>query len=161
MIGDTFSAIRCASMCLRIQIHRLPSSGGLPLPTYMTAGAAGMDLHAAVAGEVLIPPWGTVLVPTGLEIAIPPGFEGQIRPRSGLAVKHGITLPNAPATIDSDYRGEICVPLVNLRQEPFRVARGMRIAQLIVAPVVRVEWEEVDQLPATVRGGSGFGHSGV
>jgi len=148
-------------MCVRIQIRRLPWSDGLPLPAYMTAGAAGMDLHAAVTEEVVIAPWGTVLVATGLELAIPPGFEGQIRPRSGLAVKHGITLPNAPATIDSDYRGEICVPLINLRREPFRVARGMRIAQLVVAPVVHVEWEEVGELPATIRGGSGFGHSGV
>jgi len=154
-------AIPFAPMSLRIQIRRLPSSNGLPLPTYMTAGAAGMDLHAAVAEDLVIPPWATVLVPTGLEIAIPPGFEGQIRPRSGLAVKHGITLPNAPATIDSDYRGEICVPLVNLRHEAFHVVRGMRIAQLVVGPVVRVEWEEVDDLPVTMRGGSGFGHSGV
>ena len=123
--------------------------------------AAGMDLCAAVGEEIAIGPWATVLVPTGLEVAIPAGYEGQIRPRSGLAVKHGITLPNAPATIDSDYRGEIRVPLINLRDEAFRVARGMRIAQLVVAPVVHVQWEEVDELPATIRGGTGFGHSGV
>ena len=148
-------------MSVRIQIRRLPSSNGLPLPGYMTGGAAGMDLHAAVREDLVIAPWTTVLVPTGLEIAIPEGFEGQIRPRSGLAVKHGITLPNTPATIDADYRGEIRVPLINLSQAAFPVGRGMRVAQLVVAPVVHVEWEEVDQLPLTVRGASGFGHSGL
>jgi dUTP pyrophosphatase len=127
----------------------------------MTPGAAGMDLHAAVVDEVTIEPGGIVLVPTGLEVAIPDGFEGQVRPRSGLAVKHGISLPNTPATIDSDYRGEIRVPLINLGREAFRVSRGMRIAQFVVAPVVRVTWDEVDVLPPTERGGQGFGHSGV
>jgi len=120
-----------------------------------------MDLHAAVPQEVVIAPWTAVLIPTGLELAIPQGFEGQIRPRSGLAVTHGITLPNSPATIDSDYRGEICVPLINLSQTAFPVGRGMRIAQLVVAPIVRVQWDEVDQLPVTIRGSRGFGHSGV
>jgi len=148
-------------MLVRIHIRRLPSSGGLPLPTYMTPGAAGMDLHAAVAADVVIEPWSVVLIPTGLQIAIPDGFEGQVRPRSGLAVRHGISLPNTPATIDCDYRGEICVPLINLRDEAFRISRGMRIAQLVIAPVVRVQWDEVEQLPATERGASGFGHSGV
>ena len=127
----------------------------------MTPGAAGMDLHAALLEDVLIEPGGIVLVPTGLEVAIPDGFEGQVRPRSGLAVKHGISLPNTPATIDSDYRGEIRVPLINLGREAFRVSRGMRIAQLVVAPVVRVTWDEVGTLPPTERGGQGFGHSGV
>jgi len=127
----------------------------------MTAGAAGMDLHAAVPDDLAIEPGAIVLVPTGLEVAIPEGFEGQVRPRSGLAVQHGISLPNTPATIDSDYRGEIRVPLINLGREPFRIARGMRIAQLVVAPVVRVAWDEVVELPATARGGGGFGHSGV
>ena len=127
----------------------------------MTHGAAGMDLYAAVADAVVIEAGGIVLVPTGLEVAIPDGFEGQVRPRSGLAVKHGISLPNTPATIDADYRGEIRVPLINLGREPFRVSRGMRIAQLIVAPVARVTWDEVAELPATDRGGKGFGHSGV
>ena len=108
-----------------------------------------------------IEPGGIVLVPTGLEVAVPEGFEAQVRPRSGLAVKHGISLPNTPATIDSDYRGEIRVPLINLGREPFRVSRGMRIAQLVVAPVARVTWDEVAELPATARGGGGFGHSGV
>jgi dUTP pyrophosphatase len=120
-----------------------------------------MDLHAAVAGDLVIEPGGIELVPTGLEVAIPDGFEGQVRPRSGLAVKHGISLPNTPATIDADYRGEVRVPLINLGREPFRVSRGMRIAQLIVAPVVRVTWDEVETLPATGRGGEGFGHSGT
>jgi dUTP pyrophosphatase len=144
-----------------MQIRRLPHSEGLPLPTYMTAGAAGMDLHAAVAEDVQIEPGAIVLVPTGLEVAIAEGFEGQVRPRSGLAVKHGISLPNTPATIDADYRGEIRVPLINLGREPFLVTRGMRIAQFVVAPVARVAWVEVAELPETIRARGGFGHSGV
>jgi dUTP diphosphatase len=146
---------------LTVQIRRLPSSNGLALPVYMTPGAAGMDLHAAVDNDVEIGPGEIVLVPTGLEVAIPGGFEGQVRPRSGLAVKHGISLPNTPATIDSDYRGEIRVPLINLGRGSFRVSRGMRIAQFVVAPVTRVTWDEVDVLPITDRGAQGFGHSGV
>jgi dUTP diphosphatase len=146
---------------LTVQIRRLPSSDGLPLPAYMTAGAAGMDLHAAIDADVVIEPGAIVLVPTGLEVAIPDGFEGQVRPRSGLAVKHGISLPNTPATIDSDYRGEIRVPLINLGRETFHVSRGMRIAQFVVAPVVRVTWDEVVELPSTSRARGGFGHSGV
>jgi dUTP diphosphatase len=146
---------------LTVQIRRLPSAENLALPVYMTPGAAGMDLHAALADDVVIEPGGIVLVPTGFEVAIPDGFEGQVRPRSGLAVKHGISLPNTPATIDSDYRGEIRVPLINLGREPFRVSRGMRIAQLVVAPVLRVTWNEVESLPATGRGAEGFGHSGL
>ena len=146
---------------LTVQIRRLPSAENLALPVYMTPGAAGMDLHAAVADDLVIEPGGIVLVPTGLEVAIPDGFEGQVRPRSGLAVKHGISLPNTPATIDSDYRGEIRVPLINFGREPFVVSRGMRIAQLVVAPVARVTWEEVVELPATARAAGGFGHSGT
>ena len=149
------------TIALTLQIRRLPSADGLALPTYMTPGAAGMDLHAALAEDVVIAPGGITQVPTGLEVAIPEGFEGQVRPRSGLAVKHGISLPNTPATIDSDYRGEIRVPLINLGREAFRVSRGMRIAQFVVAPVARVTWDEVDVLPETDRGGKGFGHSGV
>jgi dUTP pyrophosphatase len=149
------------TIALTVKIRRLPSAAELELPVYMTPGAAGMDLRAAVAGDVVIEPGGIVLVPTGLEVAIPDGFEGQVRPRSGLAVKHGISLPNTPATIDSDYRGEIRVPLINLGREEFRVSRGMRIAQLVVAPVVKVTWDEVADLPVTTRGRSGFGHSGV
>jgi len=146
---------------LTVKIRRLSSSHGLPLPTYMSASAAGMDLHAALGADIVLAPGQIALVPTGLEVAIPDGYEGQVRPRSGLAVKHGISLPNTPATIDADYRGEIRVPLINLGREPFRVSRGMRIAQLVVAPVARVTWDEVAELPATDRGGKGFGHSGV
>ena len=127
----------------------------------MTEGAAGMDLHAAVGGDVTILPGDVVLIPTGLEIALPSGFEAQIRPRSGLAVKHSISMPNAPATIDSDYRGELRVPLINLGRAAFTVSRGMRVAQLIVAPIARVTWQEVSELPTTTRAGGGFGHSGV
>ena len=146
---------------LTLQIRRLSHSEGLPLPAYQTAGSAGMDLHAAVDADVALEPGTIALVPTGIQIAIPDGFEAQVRPRSGLAVKHGISLPNTPATIDSDYRGEIRVPLINLGRDPFVVTRGMRIAQLVIAPVVRAAWEEVDDLPATRRGGGGFGPSGV
>ena len=146
---------------LTLDIKRLPHSNGLPLPSYMTAGAAGMDLYAAVDRDVRVDPGDIVLVPTGLEVAIADGFEGQVRPRSGLAVKHGISLPNTPATIDADYRGEIRVPIINLGREPFVVTRGMRIAQFVIAPVARVAWREVDELPSTVRAAGGFGHSGV
>ena len=149
------------SNALAVKIRRLSTSDGLPLPEYQTAGSAGMDLHAAVVDDVEIAAGRIALIPTGLEIAVPDGFEAQVRPRSGLAVKHGISLPNTPATIDSDYRGEIRVPLINLGSATFRVSRGMRIAQLIVAPVVRVAWDEVAELPATTRAGGGFGHSGV
>ena len=144
-----------------LKLRRLPHADDLPLPTYMTAGAAGMDLHAAVNDDLRLEPGAIALVPTGFEVAIPDGYEGQVRPRSGLAVKHGISLPNTPATIDADYRGEIRVPLINLGREAFVVSRGMRIAQLVIAPVVRVAWEEVEELPATVRAAGGFGHSGV
>ncbi len=120
-----------------------------------------MDLHAAVERDVVLQPGDIALIPTGLEIAVPAGHEAQVRPRSGLAVKHGISLPNTPATIDSDYRGEIRVPVINLGREPFTVTRGMRIAQMIVAPVSRVAWEEVTDLGETGRAKGGFGHSGV
>jgi dUTP pyrophosphatase len=154
-------AVTQAAAPLTLQIRRLAHADGLPLPTYMTAGAAGMDLHAAVDADVRIEPGAIVLVPTGLEVAIAAGYEAQVRPRSGLAVRHGISLPNTPATIDSDYRGEIRVPLINLGREPFVVTRGMRIAQLVVAPVARVSWQEVSDLPTTERAAGGFGHSGV
>ena len=149
------------SQRVAVQIRRLPHAAGLDLPAYQTAGAAGMDLHAAVDADLAIEAGEIVLVPTGLQIAVPDGFEAQVRPRSGLAVKHGISLPNTPATIDSDYRGEIRVPLINLGRTCFVVSRGMRIAQLVVAPVVRVAWDEVADLPETDRGTRGFGHSGV
>jgi len=149
------------STILHVQIRRLPWSEGLPLPAYMTPSAAGMDLYAAVESNLVIDPGAIAVVPTGVAVAIPDGFEAQVRPRSGLAVKHGISLPNTPATIDADYRGEIRVPVINLGRETFVVTRGMRIAQLVVAPVVRVAWDEVAELPATERAERGFGHSGV
>src|SRR4051812_18415584 len=120
---------------LAVEIKRLSSAADLPLPAYQTAGAAGMDLLAAIDGDRRLAPGAIELIPTGLIIGIPPGWEAQVRPRSGLATRYGVTLPNSPATIDSDYRGEIVVPLINLGQSPFVVERGMRIAQLVFAPV--------------------------
>jgi len=142
-----------------VKIARLAHGADLPLPSYESTGAAGLDLRAAEACE--IPPGGRALVPTGLSIALPQDFEGQVRPRSGLAAKHGVTVLNAPGTIDSDYRGEVKVILVNFGGSPFRIARGDRIAQLIVAPVTRVEIAEVESLDETARGEGGFGSSGV
>ena len=130
------------------------------VPRYMSAGAAGLDLASAASEPIEIPPGGRAAVPTGLAFAIPPGFEGQVRPRSGLARKFGITLPNAPGTIDSDYRGEVLVLLANLGAEPYVVKPGDRVAQLVIAPVVIAELEEVDSLDATTRGEGGFGHTG-
>ncbi|WP_198369424.1 dUTP diphosphatase [Roseomonas rosulenta] len=144
-----------------IDVVRLPHAEGLPLPAYATDGAAGMDLLAAVAAPLVIPPGGRALVPTGLTIALPPGYELQVRPRSGLALKHGITLPNTPGTVDEDYRGELGVILLNAGTEPFTVERGMRIAQAVVAPVVRARWREVAELPGTARGAGGFGSTGT
>jgi dUTP pyrophosphatase len=146
---------------VQIALKRLPASVGLALPEYQTAGAAGMDLVAAVDTNVTLQPGEIARIPTGLTIAIPPGWEAQIRPRSGIAVKHGITLPNAPATIDSDYRGEIQVPLINLGRIAFTVERGMRMAQMIFARVGAATLIEVDQLPSSERGESGFGHTGI
>jgi dUTP pyrophosphatase len=143
-----------------VRIRRLPHGADLDLPAYASAGAAGMDLLAAVAKPVNIPPLGRVLVPTGIAIALPPGFELQIRPRSGLALKHGITLPNTPGTIDEDYRGEIQVIMMNASEEHFLVTRGMRIAQAVLAPVVRAVWVEVESLDETARGAGGFGSTG-
>jgi len=130
------------------------------LPSYQTEGASGMDLRADIEGEVVIPPLGRVLVPTGISVAIPPGVEGQVRPRSGLAIRNGITCLNSPGTIDSDYRGEISVILVNLGAEPFSVRRGDRVAQLVFTPVGRATWREVEILDPTPRGEGGFGHTG-
>lgn len=132
----------------------------LPLPRYMTDGAAGMDLCAAVTGERVLPPGEVVLVPTGFAVAVPPGYEAQIRPRSGLAVRNAVTVVNAPGTVDADYRGEIQVALVNLGRRPYALLRGDRIAQMIVAPVARVEVREVDLLDDSARGDGGFGHTG-
>lgn len=131
----------------------------LPLPTYQTAGSAGMDLAADVPEPVWIAPGARLLVPSGLAVAIPEGYEGQVRPRSGLALRHGVTLVNSPGTIDCDYRGELQVLLVNLGSEPFCVRRGDRIAQLVIAPVTRAVMREVDELDSTGRGGGGFGHT--
>lgn len=140
---------------------RLPHGAGLALPDYATAGAAGMDILAAVAAPVTVPPGGRVLVPTGFAIALPPGFELQIRPRSGLALKHGITLPNSPGTIDEDYRGEVGIIILNTGETEFVITRGMRIAQAVLAPVARAAWREVASLEATARGDGGFGSTGV
>ena len=132
----------------------------LPLPAYQTAGAAGADLCAAIAEPLTLQPLQRALVPTGLALAIPPGFEGQVRPRSGIAVKRGLTVPNAPGTIDSDYRGELFVALVNLDPMPQRIVRGERIAQLVIAPVLQARFRAVDSLDETVRGDGGFGSTG-
>jgi dUTP pyrophosphatase len=146
-------------MGLTVALQRLPNAEGLPLPSYATAGAAGVDL--ASADEVTLAPFERRLVATGYAIALPEGYEAQIRPRSGLAYRHGITLPNSPATIDSDYRGELQVALINLGPEPFRIERGMRIAQLVVAPVVQVQFREQAELPPSERGSGGFGSTGL
>jgi len=145
-----------------VPIKRLPHGEGLPLPAYETAQAAGMDLRAAVpeAEPLTLSPGERFAVPTGLAFALPPGFEGQVRPRSGLAAKAGITCLNTPGTIDADYRGEVKVILVNLGAEPFVIRRGERIAQLVVAPVVQASWDLVDELDETARGAGGFGSTG-
>jgi dUTP pyrophosphatase len=143
-----------------IAVVRLPDGDGLPLPAYMTPGAAGADVVAAVAEDLILAPGERALVPTGFALEVPPGFEVQLRPRSGLAVKHGVTLLNSPGTIDSDYRGPVGVVLVNLGREPFTVRRGERIAQLVVAPVVRGAFREAEMLAASTRGEGGFGSTG-
>jgi dUTP pyrophosphatase len=143
-----------------VRIQRLPHAADLPLPAYATAGSAGVDLSAAVETEVILPPAGRALIPTGFAIALPEGFEAQVRPRSGLAVKHGISVLNTPGTIDADYRGEVMVCLVNLGERPFTVRRGERIAQMVVAPVSRVQWNEAASLDATARDSGGFGSTG-
>jgi dUTP pyrophosphatase len=150
-------------MTVSIRLTRLPHSQGLPLPAYETPGSAGMDLRAAVAEDqpLTLPPGGRALVPTGLTIALPADHEAQVRPRSGLALKFGITCLNSPGTIDADYRGEIGVILANLGAEPFVVRRGDRIAQLVIAPVTRGIFEEVASLDETIRGAGGFGSTGA
>lgn len=145
-------------MSIPVEVKRLPHGAGLPLPAYATEGAAGMDVVSAEA--VTLAPGARHAVATGLALAIPPGYEIQVRPRSGLALKHGITVPNTPGTIDSDYRGELKVILVNLGAEPFAIERGDRIAQLVLAPVVQAAWNEVAELGATERGEGGFGSTG-
>lgn len=145
-----------------LRIQRLPHAEGLALPSYETAGSAGMDLRAALAEDaaLTLEPGARALVPTGLKMALEPGWEAQVRPRSGLALKHGITCLNTPGTIDSDYRGEVGVILVNLGQEPFVIRRGERIAQMVIAPVAQVSVSEVDTLDETARGAGGFGSTG-
>ena len=145
---------------LTVAIQRLPGNDDVPLPAYQSEHAAAMDLHAAVAAPITIAPGEIALIPCGFAMAVPVGYEAQIRPRSGLALKHGISIPNAPGTIDADYRGEVQVIVVNLGAEPFTIERSLRIAQMIVKPVPRVAWQEVDELPDSDRGAGGFGHTG-
>jgi dUTP pyrophosphatase len=145
---------------LRVPVERLPGAEDLPLPRYASEGAAGCDLVAAVREETVLEPGARLLVPTGLRLAIPAGYEGQVRPRSGLALHHGIVLPNAPGTIDSDYRGELRVILWNTGEAPFVLRRGDRIAQLVLAPVRRIAWDESRAPDGTARGAGGFGSTG-
>lgn len=148
-------------MTVAVAIQRLPHAGDLPLPRYETAQAAGLDLAACIPADIILAPGKRVMVPTGFAIALPPGYEAQVRPRSGLAAKHGITVLNTPGTIDADYRGEVAVILINLGEVAFTITRGMRIAQMVVAPVVQAQLVERDQLPASVRGAGGFGSTGT
>jgi dUTP pyrophosphatase len=143
-----------------VRIARLPHADGLPLPSYESSGAAGMDLRAAVEAPVVLEPGARSAFPTGLMIALPPGYEGQVRPRSGLALRQGVTALNSPGTIDADYRGEVKVILINHGSAAVTIARGDRIAQLVVAPVTQIEWAEVATLDATGRGEGGFGSTG-
>lgn len=145
---------------MKIRLRRLPQGGDLPPPRRASAGSAGYDLRAAVDKPVVLKPGERYLVPTGFAAEVPPGWEAQVRPRSGLALRHGLTVLNAPGTIDSDYRGEIGVLLVHSGQQPYTIRRGERIAQLVLAPVTDVEWEEVTDLEPTERGGGGFGSTG-
>lgn len=144
-----------------VKLKRLENGTGLGLPAYETAGSAGADIQAAVEAPLTLQPGERGLVPAGFAMALPIGFEAQVRPRSGLAVKNGLTVLNAPGTIDSDYRGEVKVPLINLGAEPFVIERGMRIAQMVIAPVVQGDFAEVSELDETERGAGGFGSTGV
>lgn len=146
---------------INVDVKRLPHGADLPLPQYATEDSAGLDLLAAVDGDQTLAPGKRMLVPTGLAIALPPGYEAQVRPRSGLALKNGITVLNSPGTVDADYRGEVGVILANLGDEAFVITRGMRIAQMVVAPVTRLNWETVDELPDSERGAGGFGSTGT
>ena len=146
---------------ITVDVVRLDHGRDLPLPDYATADAAGADLLAAVAEDLVLEPGHRALVPTGICIQLPAGFEAQVRPRSGLAIKHGVTALNSPGTIDADYRGEVGVILINHGQEPFRIERGMRIAQMVVAPVTRAAWRERDSLDDSERGAGGFGSTGT
>lgn len=148
------------AIVVSVPIQRLEHAQDLPLPQYQTGQSAGMDLCAAVTADVVLAAGTHAIIPTGYAIALPAGFEAQVRPRSGLAAKNGVTVLNSPGTIDADYRGEVGVILINHGKEPFTVTRGMRIAQMIVAPVRTVMWEEADSLPDTTRGAGGFGSTG-
>lgn len=148
-------------MKVDIAVTRLPHNADLPLPAYETALSAGMDLAAAIEAPVTLAPGGRTVVPTGLAIALPAGYEAQVRPRSGLAAKNGITVLNTPGTIDADYRGEVRVILVNLGDDAFEIERGMRIAQMVIAPITQASFAEVDTLPETARGAGGFGSTGT
>ena len=144
-----------------VAVKRLPHGADLPLPAYATADSAGLDLLAAIDAPQTLAPGARALIPTGLAIALPRGFEAQVRPRSGLALKNGITVLNSPGTIDADYRGEIGVVLINMADEPFEISRGMRIAQMIVAPVKQLVWQEQEDLSETARGTGGYGSTGM
>jgi dUTP pyrophosphatase len=146
---------------MRVEVQRLAHARDLALPAYATAGAAGLDLVAAIQSDVVLLPGRHQAVPTGIALALPAGIEGQVRPRSGLALKHGVTVLNAPGTIDSDYRGEVTAILINHGAEPFTITRGMKIAQLVVAAHARVEWSETAALNSTARGTAGFGSTGL
>ena len=146
---------------VKLSIKRSPGTDDLELPAYKSEGAAGLDLCADVQGEVVLAPGEIRLIPTGISVHIPEGYEAQVRPRSGLALKHGVTLVNTPGTIDSDYRGVVGLPLVNLGKEPFSIKRGMRLAQMVLQEVVRAEIECVESLEETARASGGFGHTGV
>jgi dUTP pyrophosphatase len=146
---------------MKVRIRRLPAARDLPLPSRASSGSAGFDLRAAVDGELLLRPGERLLVPTGLVLEIPPGWEGQVRPRSGLALRHGIGIVNAPGTIDSDYRGEVGVILINLGEASFSLKRGDRIAQLVISRVEPIELEEADELGSSGRGDGGFGSTGT
>ncbi len=146
---------------VRVALVRLPQGEGLPLPSYMSEHAAGADLCAAIREKLTLLPGARALVPTGFSIALPPGYEAQVRPRSGLAIREGVTCLNSPGTIDADYRGEVAVVLANFGSEPVLIQRGDRIAQIIVAPVSRAAFEAVEELPPTSRGSGGFGSTGI
>lgn len=145
----------------QVKIIKFAHGADLPLPTYATQQAAGADLMAAIDSDITLAPFARMLIPAGIALALPAGFEAQIRPRSGLALKHGITLLNTPGTIDADYRGEIKVLMINLGQEDFVISRGMRIAQLVIAPVAQVKWQQVETLDDTKRSANGFGSTGI
>ncbi len=144
-----------------VRVKTLPHFDGLALPSYETAQSAGMDLRAAIDDDIVLDPMARTLVPTGFAMALPAGYEAQIRPRSGLAIKHGISVLNSPGTIDADYRGEVKIILANLSDTPFTISRGMRIAQMVIAPVTQIGWQDVDMLDETARGAGGFGSTGT